>query len=144
MTAAGPDARLVAAFLATSYRVFTEDGAFALRIGQRDRRFDAVVLARGGRSWAIITAANPAARRVADGDNALAQQALQARVGALGLLSWPTRHQADDGAWPDEEGVLLLNADADDAGLLAREFGQCAFVIGGVDRAPELVWIDVP
>lgn len=143
MTNVGPTPQLVAAFIATTYRVFTEDGVFSLRIGHPDPCFDAFVIARGGRSWAIVTAANPAARRRAAAENARAWQSLLARVAALGLTFRRTCHRADDGVWPDEDGVLLLNADAHDASRLAGEFGQRACVIGAPGRAPELVWIDV-
>lgn len=143
MTAGGRDARLAAAFNATTYQVFTEEGDFALRIGRLDRGFDAFVVARGGGPWGIVTAANPAAKRCAEADNQRALQALLDRVGRLGKIFRHTCHRADDGAWPEEKGVLLLNADVDEARCLAREFGQCACVIGSVGHAPELVWIDV-
>ena len=142
MTSGGRGPRLEAAFKATTYRVSTEEGEFALRIGQLDHRFDAFVAALGGGSWGIVTAANPAARRCAEADNVRALQALQDRVGRLGIAFRHTCHHADDGAWPDEKGVLLLNADVNEICCLARDFGQCACVVGSVGHAPELVWID--
>ncbi|SDH49015.1 DUF3293 domain-containing protein [Propionivibrio dicarboxylicus] len=142
MTKSSQDARLEAAFIATTYQVFSEDSIFALRIGRLDPGFDAFVATRGGGPWGIVTAANPAAKRCAEADNASALQALLAHVDTLGTLFLHTRHHADDGDWPDEEGVLLLNTEKEEICGLAREFGQCACVVGGIGRPPLLVWIN--
>jgi hypothetical protein len=132
---------LDSAFRATTYRVDTADGIFALRIGLANAAFDAYLRRRNVSCWSVLTACNPGAVRD-DDDNARRQQRLQERLRELGWTTLPACNLADDGAWPDEPGFLLLQVGEGEVCRLAAEFSQSACVCGNIGGIPRLVYID--
>lgn len=144
---------LLAAFLATTYRVTTPSGVFNLRIGVSDPAFDQAL--RIGLSdtlpvrsdepqaieWAIITACNPG-KQLDDQENAVRQRRLAVSIADNGWQHWPAANIADDGQWPVEASFLLLQVDPLRVRALARQFGQLAVVLGRQGLAPRLSWLE--
>lgn len=131
---------LDAAFRATTYRVTTPVGVFDLRIGQIDRGFDDFLCRQGASRWCIVTACNPGGVLCAEGNPARHGRLAQ-HLSACGLAHFPSRNIADDGAWPDESGFLILHYSEFEACRLAAEFAQLAVVCGECGDAPRLVWV---
>lgn len=139
-----------AAFRATTYRVSTPVGDFALRIDRADAPFDdflsrqPLVAAQHGAStgicWGIVTAYNPGTL-LPDDDNHRRQQRLCEQIMASGWLFFPACNLADDGAWPEEPSYLLLHVDEEQMAVLGREFCQRAVVCGRTGLAPRLLWL---
>lgn len=131
---------LESAFRATTYRVNTPDGTFALRIGIPNPEFDDFLSRMEVSDWAVITACNPGGARH-DHVNAQRQDRLRNRLRALGWSNYPTNALADDGQWPAEPGFLLMQVRENEVSPLAAEFDQLALVCGDRGAAPRLVWI---
>lgn len=134
-------AALEVAFNATCYQVNTDEGYFDLRIGVIQPLFDAFLAARGVTRWALLTACNPGAVMRSDKENAHATKTLLAKLDSRGWQYYSTSHRADGGAWPIEEGVLLIGIDRKDAVRLAIEYCQLACIIGDRGHAPVLLWV---
>ena len=133
-------AALDAAFRATCYRADSAAGSFDLRIGVVNPRFDDFLRAQGARCWGMITAHNPGGVRC-DEQNAARQQALLRRIESSSCPRLSACHLADDGRWPVEPGVLILNIGEAELCALAAEFSQAAVVCGELGAAPRLVWL---
>lgn len=130
------------AFRATSYVVETDAGKFGLRIGEANAAFDAWLSRHGTTCWAILTAYNPGGVRT-DGENVLRQTELLRRINSFGYAYFPSCNMADDGTWPAEHGVLILQVEEAAAQALASEFSQVALVVGNIYEVPRLVWTGV-
>jgi len=131
--------QLEAAFRATCYRVDCAAESFDLRIGVVNRAFDDFLRGLGVCRWGLLTADNPGGVR--DDDNATRQRSLLQRLRQLGWRYFAADNIADDGRWPVEPGVLILQVGEQDLGALASEFSQAAIVCGEVGAAPRLVWL---
>jgi hypothetical protein len=119
------DSDLLQAYLATVWTVAGPDGELAVRPGE--------AAPPPLRPSGIVTAWNPASRRLSDHENRRADADLRARIGAAGLDAWPTlAHGTGEGAgaW-DEPGWCLRGHVRETAAALGAEFGQNA-----------IVWID--
>jgi len=151
-----------AAFRATTYRVTTPEGAFALRIGVADSAFDdflgrlpdaldpldsSAIRATAGSSavstgpgWGILTAYNPGAL-LPEHENQLRQQRLRDRLAASGRRFLAGCNLADGGAWPPEPSYLVVDVNEQYIVALGREFCQLAVVWGRRGAVPQLLWI---
>jgi hypothetical protein len=133
---------LAAAFKATTYRVETGAGRFDLRIGAVNPAFDDFLRGLGACRWGLLTAHNPGGVRVrCDDENSRSQGRLLQRVQGLGWTSLAAVNVADDGVWPDEPGVLVLQVGEQELRAVAAEFFQRAFVCSEVGSAARLVWL---
>lgn len=140
MTSYSPE--LEAAFRATVYRIETPAGRFDLRVGQAlPGAFADWLAAQKLAFWGVVTAYNPASRRLPDEINRQASVALFEAASAAGWRAFPACNLADAGDWPPEPGWLLLGGD--EAGLcaLAQGFAQVAVVCGARGEAPRLHWV---
>ena len=131
---------LDAAFRATCYRVDCAAGEFDLRIGVVNQRFDDFLRVCGARRWGLVTAHNPGGVRC-DEQNAARQRDLLCRLKSLQWRWLPAYHVADDGRWPVEPSVLILQVGEAELGALASDFSQAAVVCGAVGFPPRLVWL---
>ena len=132
---------LDAAFRATTYRVETLEGCFALRVDQRNVAFDAYLRRQGVLSWGLVTGHNPGGRLLPSDENATRQNALHDRLFAKGWRYLPASHQADAGAWPDEAAFCVLNVAERDLECVAAEFDQAAVLCGTPGECARLLWI---
>ncbi len=147
--------RLELCYRATIYRVYADHGeVLDLRIGRHCAALEAL-LARnaclsgdGNRCWAILTACNPASRRLSEEENAHRQRLLGQTLAGLGystldavnLVDVP--HGENDGGrggdaatgWPPEAAHFVLFLPLPQAFALAEDFGQNALVYGGGER----------
>lgn len=132
---------LIAAYLATDYRVRLGDGELLIQIGQLNPRL-ATLLESGGRppTGAFLTAWNPEGEACSAVTNAARQRALEERLHAIGAPCLTGYGQGRDGLWPAEESVLAVGLTLDQAVELAQDFRQNAFVwIPGPHTKAELV-----
>ena len=134
------DPALVAAYVATSYIVDTPSQRIALRIGQRNRLFERLLRRRRVRSWAFVSACNPASRRLSRWRNAARASLLVRVTKSCGLRILPGEGLADDPEWGGEASLLILGITPVRALRLARQFGQYAVVVGRPGAAPRLEW----
>ncbi len=132
-----PGNDLIAAYLATTYRVVLDNRTEDVRIGQVHPHLDRL---SGGSCWVIITAFNPGSNRLSDSENRHRHRQLIECVETVGLISRPTRHIAEDGSWPVEQGLFIVDADDEWAHQQAREFGQLGIVHARVRAVAEL-WL---
>lgn len=131
---------LEAAFRATRYRVDSAAGMFDLRIGVVNCAFDDFLRGQGVGCWGLLTAHNPGGVRC-DDDNAARQRRLLQRLQQLGWRYFAADNIADDGRWPPELSVLIVQVGEQALRALASEFSQAAVVCGEVGAAPCLVWL---
>ena len=131
---------LAAAYLATSYCVDAPAGQIWLRVGKRSRNLDRWLRRQNARSWAFITAYNPASRRLPRWRNQGRQRCLHYHIDTLGFIAWPGAGVGDDPTWEPEPSFLVVGIPIDEARRIARRFGQNAIVAGRIGGAPQLVW----
>ena len=131
---------LDAAFRATCYRVDSAAGVFDLRIGVVNPAFDDFLRGQGVSCWGLVTAHNPRGVRC-DEQNTARQRDLLCRLKSLQWRWLPARHVADDGRWPVEPSVLILQVSEAELCALASDFSQAAVVGGEVGFPPRLVWL---
>jgi hypothetical protein len=116
------DRDLLAAYRSTVWTIATADEELLVRPGQS--------APPPLRPAAIVTAYNPASRRLSPAANRRANAALRDRLAALGLAVLPTLAHGSSSAW-DEPGWCLPGGVREIAVSLAADFGQNA-----------IVWID--
>lgn len=128
-------------YRATTYRVFLPEGVCDLRIGEAHAGLAAWLAEEEVDCWAILTAHNPGATQAEAGHNAERQAELECLLLEADYEPFAGENQADAGDWPLEETCFVPLLEDDEAMALARQFGQNAFVVGGADGVPHLVWV---
>lgn len=120
--------RLLEAYRDTRY-LFAADGAEReVRIDRRNPAAEAWLAGRGGAGAGFVSADNPRSRLAPAAENDAARQRLAEAVRRLGADAVPHTGAGLDGAWPPEQGLLVLGLPAADLVVLAEEFGQNAIV----------------
>ena len=120
--------RLLEAYRDTRY-LFAADGAeHEVRIDRRNPAAEAWLMGRGAAGGGFITADNPRSRLTPAAENAAARQRLAETVRERGAEAVPHTGAGQDGAWPPEQGLLVLDLPVAELTALAEEFGQNAIV----------------
>jgi len=134
--------RFSRAYARTEYSVLLPS-PLILRVG----RYDAVAEYRlqqecGLRhEWAVLTPCNPRSRRVSGLLNRRYLRELRQVLAALKLRHEPALNRDPMHRWPDELGVLLLDASPQQLLGLARHFRQNAVLAGTLGQPPGLLWL---
>jgi len=134
------DDALLAAYRQTRFCADTELGRVVIRVGEVCPALDALLRARGCRTWAYITAFNPGSVRVSDEQNFARQRELEDAVRQLGDLMFPGEGIGADGTWRPERSILILGIDRAAAMQLGRRFGQRTIVWGELAGPATLVF----
>ncbi len=137
------DEALLAAYLATDYRIrLPQGGVASLRIGAPPP--SALLQLTQGAPWAVITAWNPRSQPMSRACNRRAQHRLLAELRACPDIR-AIRAAVGVGAGGWRESSLLV-VGADEAGLraLCARHGQHAFIAGEGATPPRLCWTDDP
>ncbi len=116
---------LAAAYAAARYGVRADAGTFALQVGHPAPELEACWPAR---SYAFITAWNPASDPRPDEANHAADLLLTAQLDALGVERMPAWAESPDGRW-HEPGWLLAQIDDVAVNELGATFGQIAILV---------------
>lgn len=120
--------RLLEAYRDTRY-LFTADGAEReVRIDRRNPEAEAWLAGRGAAGAGFVSADNPRSRLVPAAENEVARLRLAEAVRRRGAESVPHTGAGLDGAWPPEQGLLVLGLAMADLVALAEDFGQNAIV----------------
>ena len=135
------DRRLVAAYLRSIYRLL--EPPFDIRIGASlPLGLKQWLDDRGFRTFAFLTAENPASRILPEAENAIRQESL--RTNLLPLLPnapYPAVHLSENGAWPEEKSWWAPGLSAEQAVDLGRQYGQNALVFWRQGGDVELWWL---
>ena len=131
------DERLLAAYLATDYRVRLARGGWAsIRIGAP---LPAVLAAlTGEQPWGFLTAWNPGSSPLPRQTNRLAQRALLAALRELSDTAWIRAGLGVGTGWR-EASLFVTGPGTATLDALAQHFGQHAYVHGPGARAPALL-----
>ncbi|WP_225773662.1 DUF3293 domain-containing protein [Inquilinus sp. Marseille-Q2685] len=120
--------RLLEAYRDTRY-LFAADGVeHEVRIDRRNPAAEAWLAGRGAAGAGFVTADNPRSLLASPAENAAARQRLAEAVRRRGADSVPHTGAGLDGAWPPEQGLLVLGLPVAELTALAEEFGQNAIV----------------
>lgn len=132
------------AYRRTRYVVRLAAGELALRIGVADAEADERLRREAGcrQGWALVTPCNPRSVVLSGEENARRCAAMGRELTARGQRFVAAVHRDPDGAWPDEDSFLLVDAEADLALRLGRAYEQNAVVVGALGEAPRLEWCD--
>lgn len=131
------DAQVIEAYRNAEYVVFGEP-PLVLRIGEPNRRLDAILEAAGKTCAAFITAWNPGGRPCGDQDNQAAQVRLERALEDRPYGCYPGEGRDPAGHWPAEPSLLVVGIPRAEARALGRAFGQNALVFIERGAAPEL------
>lgn len=130
------------AYEASTYRVFLPGGVIDLRIGKPEPALVKWLKAEGATHWALLTAHNPGANRLAADENAERQAQLECLLLERGFEPYAGENiAAEDSDWPVEETCFIAGISVKDSTALALQFGQNAMVCGVDDGVPHLHWI---
>ena len=129
---------LAQAFAQTSYHGIVAGERLELRVGQRCAALDSRL--GSGLGWAWLTAMNPGAERLREAENVARLAALREVLGRTGIECWPGEAVADDGSWPAESGIVLVNVSLDAALAIAADFGQAAILWSDGGNPARLEW----
>jgi hypothetical protein len=120
--------RLLEAYRDTRY-LFAADGAeHEVRIDRRNPEAEAWLAGRGAGGAGFVSADNPRSRLAPAAENAAARQRLAEAVRRLGFDAVSHTGAGLDGAWPPEQGLLVIDLPVAELLALAEEFGQNAIV----------------
>lgn len=136
----GLESELEAAYRATTYVVEGQHGNISIRIGQTTPLLDQLLIARGGKDWAFISACNPGSRPLPEKQNLERHAQLVAAVDALGL-PWLIGHGIPDHpGWQPELSLLIPGIPLEQAIKLASAFDQNAIVVGAIGTPARLCY----
>lgn len=135
------DEALLAAYLATDYRVrLPQGGVASLRIGAPPP--SALLQLTKGAPWAVLTAWNPRSQPMPRAWNRRAQRLLLADLRAHpDICAIRAAVGAGANGWR-ESSLLVIGADAASLRMLCLRHDQHAFVAGEGDTPPRLCWTD--
>lgn len=133
------DDDLIAAYRATAYTVLLPDGEIVVRVDAPNPPLDRLLAALGARTAVFVTAWNPRSRSRPQAENEAAAARLADEAAARGWRSLPQEGRGDDGVWPAEPGLLLLDLGPAEALALAERHGQNAVVWCEVGAAARLL-----
>lgn len=139
------DSALSHAFRHTNYRVLANTQWHTVVIGAacpEPLRIWLTAHCKGRCAW-VITAHNPQAEIAAAHDNNACDTALKAWLDTSGHAYVPADSCAQNGSWPSEPGVCVLDMDEGLARSLALRFDQAAMVALPTEHTVKLVWIDI-
>jgi len=130
-------ARLERVYRRTAYHVIDGEQSFALTIGVREGRLDALLARHHARFGVLITAYNPDSQPLDDRTNRRRQAAFERSIATPYLPAWG---EGLVGNWKPEVGVLLLGITPHRAKRLGARWEQVAVVIGIRGGRPRLLW----
>jgi hypothetical protein len=128
------------AYRATSYLVDAPGAPIALRVDESSAELDELLERFDAQTWAFITAYNPYSEKRDPEENQRRHRRLLDEVRDRGLHSFPSRGVDDDGTWPTERGLLVLDIDRSGAVALGRELEQNAILFGTRGSKAQLVF----
>lgn len=134
------DRRLAEAYLRTFYTVLFLDFP-PVHVGEVNRSFEKWLDEQRVRTYAFITAWNPASRMLSKAENLLRNNNLQTDLIRTSRQVLPALHLAAAGDWPPEESFWTSDISAENAVLLGRKYGQNAIVWWEKGGVPELWWL---
>lgn len=135
MGADGGDAALLASYLRAEYAIVHGGTRLVLRIGERVD--DAMPAASAGHVHGLLTACNPASRRLPDEENRERMDRLHQALMRRGVAAVPAESADIDGGWR-EPSFWLPDVAVDQLDALAHEFGQNASLAVGADGVVRL------
>lgn len=120
--------RLLEAYRDTRY-LFAADGVeHEVRIDRRNPEAELWLAGRGAAGAGFVSADNPRSQLAPAAENAAARQRLAEAVRRRGFDAVPHTGAGLDGAWPPEQGLLVLDMPVAELTALAEGFGQNAIV----------------
>ncbi|HVF49552.1 MAG TPA: DUF3293 domain-containing protein [Pyrinomonadaceae bacterium] len=134
-------AKLEEAYLRTSYRVEEVEKPFDIRVGQSSPQLENLLATYGATSWAYITAFNPRSIPLSLEENERRHVELLHAAQTLGCRTLVGHGVGDDGVWPPEKSLLILDIDRHTARELGVRFEQNAILVGERGGLPELLAI---
>lgn len=109
-----------------------------VRVGERHRAMEHALRQVRATQGCLLTAFNPASRRLAPRQNAARNRRLRKVLAGQG---WRWLRGVSDGeGWPPEPGFWVLQMSPAAGRVLGRRFGQAAVLWGGIGQAPKLIW----
>lgn len=132
-------ADLVEAYKRTQYLVHSEDGTFALRIGQQSKEMADLIQSEQAIGGAFITAENPFSRALSATENKARQDRLREDLIGLGVAVIEGAGQGEDPAWPAEASWAAIGISRDQARDLGIKYQQNAIVWIDASGTAELI-----
>jgi hypothetical protein len=122
------DNELINAYLTTDYIIDDTLGMWMINIDQMDKPLSSYLHKFKQPTAAFITAFNPMSKRCKENQNKQ-QQAKLVKQLQQNSVTFLTGFAIDqDGAWPQEDSVLIVNINKQQASKIAKQFNQAAYV----------------
>lgn len=136
------DPALMAAYDATDFMVFDDDGEWAIRIGEASAAIEHLLRQNGVTTATYVSAFNPRSVVLTDAENLRRHARLLAllRERGLAFAMGEGRDTASD--WKPELNCIVFGTSEAEGLALAREFNQYAFVFLERGQPPRLVYCE--
>ena len=135
------DPALVAAYQATDYVLFVEDGLeITLNIGRPSPEFDRVLERRRATGAVVVTAYNPRSIVLAEAENRARHAQLTELLNTGGYDYALGEGRDPTGQWKAELECVVFGISAETGLEIARRFEQNAIVFVARGREPELLY----
>lgn len=131
-------AAVLEAYRKAEYVVFGEP-PLVLRIGEPNRRLDAMLEAARRETAAFVTACNARGELHGDADNQAAQVRLERALEEKPYGCYPGEGRDPEGRWPSEPSLLVVGISRAEAAALGRAFEQNAVVFIERGGAPQVL-----
>lgn len=134
--------RLEKVYRKTEYRVPVGELNLRFRIGEFDPGAEALLRMQlpMRQGWAILTPCNPRSQEATEEMNGFYYHELRDIIAQRGGHCLQAINHDPSGAWPDEPGFVVSDAEPLWLHDLAGRFRQNAYVTAKLGQAPRLVW----
>ena len=133
---------LIDAYRRTSYTAWHRSEKILVRVGELCSGLDKILIEKGAKGWAFLTAHNPQSRKLTATRNDQRQEELLRDLAEEKYEFLRGESVADDADWPAENGALILGITESEASGFAAKYEQAAFVYGAVGESARLVIMD--
>lgn len=130
------------AYTQAHYVVINQRQRLVMSIAKHHLWLDELLLQKGVKTAAFITAYNPQSQIVAQKLNRQRQQLLNQKIISAGYQSLPGYSTDEQGLWPVEKSSLVFGISTEDARGLALFFNQAAYLCCRVGLPVELKMIN--
>ena len=134
------DQQLLKAYLNAKYYIVKP--SLNIEVGAVSRPLDVFLMDNNAYNWAFVSAWNPQSVLLGHLENEGRHQALMQNLIEARYTFCEGYGESNDGSWPAEKSLLILDIPRIDAMRLGRRYQQNAILYGMLNKPAELVWLE--
>lgn len=131
--------KLIGAYRNAIYAI--DEPTYSLRWNRYNSAWDDFCKRHHIQHYAIVSPYNPGSIILSKEENELRFNELVKWADSEGWRYYYSRGIDPDGEWPDERGLLIVNAQSDELKSIAEKYGQNAFAQAKTGECLKLCWL---